>query len=164
MGKYLLIIVSTVLLCSCASTHLSYEKTASGILDTYIGKKFPRAIKQFGPLDNVYSDGNDGRALEWLYRSHHYSPGIAYTTSTFGWDEFYNTYNEEEVTIYRPPRRYSSTRFIQFYVHKNGTIYHYRHNVLSPAQIEAKQNEKDNFWLVYLGASFVGAILLLLTY
>lgn len=153
-------IICLLLLSSCATIKAPYNKTASGILDTYIGKKFPVAIRQLGPPAHIYTDGKDGRILEWIYTDHHYMPGLSYTTGGFSWDDFNNTYSNHSITLYRPPRHTSSSHYIQLYVHKNGTIYYYRHNVKSEAQLKAQRHNEKVKDRRLAGEILVGAAIL----
>ena len=155
-----LILIVSNLLYSCAT--VPYEKTADGQLDKFIDQDIKFAIMHLGPPTNVYSDGADGRILAWEDKRTITTPAISYSTDsgniTVGESEV--DYTSQGMTLTKPPTTYTNISFVQLYADSKGTIYHYRHNTKSEAEIKAEETNEVIGVYAIIGGVGIAAIAL----
>lgn len=161
MRKLITITITVLFITGCAT--VPYDKTADGLLDTYIDTEFQSAILEFGPPNEVYSDGSDGRILHWETTTTSLRPGMTYSTSTgnvtANWNEI--LWSESGQTFILPPQTIHNTQFIQMYVNPAGEIYYHRHNTKSSEEIRIeRQNERMPAYI--LGYGTIGLFLIAL--
>lgn len=137
--KNLTFVLGLLYLAGCVS--VPYEKTANGLLDTYIGEDYAVAIQQYGPPTQVYSDGADGRILHWETTTATVVPGYSYSSGSGSaradWDRL--IWRSSSSSYSTPPMTVYNSHYIQMYVNPDKEIYHYRHNRMSDEEIRAKK-------------------------
>ncbi len=131
MKKLLLMILCAILFASCATT-VPYSKTTKGILEPLLGGFFYKAVERLGPPTHIYKY-SEKRVLAWESKTQRSNPGLIYSTDMG---------SDDTITLYKPPSTYVDYNYIYLYVNENGTIYGYKSNVKTQAEIEAEQSRK----------------------
>lgn len=159
-STFLRVMCTVLVVCiSCATVAptVPHELTMTGKLEEMKGKKYNLAYIEFGPPDAIYSDGADGRIIEWDRSVTNTSAGVSVSTANV-------TSTETDIfasgyTVNRPPVTSTDYQFIQVYVKPDSTIYHFRHNTLSIAERDAelelekikKQQDDALLWGMLIG-------------
>ena len=161
--KRLNLFIVLILFSGCATT-VPFNETADGILQSYYDKEFHLSILNFGPPDAIYYDGNDGRILHWQETTSRTRPGVSYEAHDaqlwadvlWGGASYYGT----SFRATTPPSVVYNTHYIQLYVNPDGKIYHHRTNALSPAQQQARKNDRRTKQTLQLTAILGGSVAL----
>lgn len=119
MKKLIVLFLAFVLIfCGCAA---QINKTMA----SWQGSHFHNLIAGWGPPDQVFSDGQEGRILIYIKHKQWTTPGKSKTYSQgwiTGWDDFvWGTGTEK--TVYTPPQTYQWKTYRMFWIDKDGYIY-----------------------------------------
>lgn len=95
------------------------------VMTSWQGHNFNDLIASWGPPDQVFNDGADGRVMVWTITRSYTTPGSATTQTTGSATATGSTVwgNATSTTTYNPGQTYQSRAYRMFWVNRGGTIY-----------------------------------------
>lgn len=116
-GGILLLALLGLLLLSLAAAIDRRTEELNDIMASWLGASEQELYLQWGPPNEVHSDGAGGKIVVYRYTRSYTTPGTATTT--------YNYYTGRAETTYMPPTTTTVESYRMFWINARGVIYHW---------------------------------------
>jgi hypothetical protein len=97
----------------------------NGVMRSWEGQHYAQLIERWGPPQQVFDDGADGRILVYTTDRAWVVPGTARTTTTFNATAYDNLIwgTATSRTVYTPAQLQGYTAYRMFWIDRSGHIY-----------------------------------------
>ena len=139
-SAFLLALVGSALT-GCA-TSVPHADTFDARMAAFVGRPQQAAYLAFGSPVRVTTDGADGAIHRWEWTRTVVEPGQQTLAQTVTTDTTTGTSTATASSVLVPERRYSEVRFAEVFTRPDGTVYHTRHTLRTPAEARAARNRR----------------------